>query len=283
MPLKHATETQMVFFLGLVIALTGAVAAFLPPVSVTIIPWALAFIASLIYALAFYPMMKERRADYEFRALHFVPAIILLLWLALDLIVSFRPDWQILQSLYTWGWSAVVVIGAFVLIVLFCLRVIRQRWPRLSLLAAVLVPFLILSQLSQQMEWDRQLGMMLWDGSEQTGSGVIAGGGTSSNLAPSSDSAEEQWRAQLRAMERRRQELAAQNSSGAASSIIIAVNTGSAVASVGIPRPPIGTDITNPPQLAHSGFGPEILMLGTAAAYCAALHRRTMKRFRVHC
>jgi len=289
MPLKHDTETVMVFFLGLAIALSGAVAAFLPPVSVSILPWAAAFALSLIYPLALYPMMKERRADYEFRALHFVPALVLLIWLALDLLVVFKPQWQIMQSFFTWSWALPVVVGAFVLLVLFCLRVIRQRFSRIGLLVAVLLPFLILSQISEKYSWERQLAMSIWDGEiASTGTGQIAQGETSSNLAPSSDGAEEQWRAALRRMEQRRQQLERENASsagmssaaleGAMSSSLIAqsslpASTGTSGTGAGDDRP-----VTPPPHLPSSGFGMEGMALAMAAGYCTTVQRRMIKR-----
>lgn len=287
MPLKHDTETLMVFFLGLLIALSGAVVAFLPPVSVSIWPWAVAFALSLVYPLVLYPMMKERRADYEFRALHFVPALILLLWLALDLLVTFRPGWQVLQSLYTWGWSVGVVAAAFFLLVWFCLRVIRQRIPRLGWLTAIFLPFVLLSQLSERQDWDRQVAMTLWDGQGlQSGTGQIAVGGTSSNLDPSSDGAEEQWRAELRRMERRRQRIQEERSSSTLSEspVVAGAKTGTVIASGGLPEKPATVDPdegTPPPVLPSSGFGLEGLGLFAVAGYCASLHRRTILRRRV--
>lgn len=275
MPLKHDTETAMVFFLGLAIALSGAAAAFLPPVSVSILPWAVAFGLSLIYPLALYPMMKERRADYEFRALHFVPALILFVWLIFDLLAVFRPDWQVLQSFFTWAWALPVVAAAFILIVLFCLSVIRQRFARIGLLLAVLVPFLILSQLSERYSWDRQLAMSIWDG-ELTGSGTIASGGTSSNLAPSSDGAEEQWRAALRRMEQRRQQLENTESSAPSSALNGAMSS-ALIAQSSMPSSIDDRPII-PPRLPSSGFGIEGMALAMAAGYCTVLQRRVMRR-----
>lgn len=269
----------MVVILGIFIVLAGAAAAFLPPVTVSVWPWAIAFIIALAYPLVLYPMLKERRADYEFRALHFAPALMLLVWVALDLLSTFRPQWQVLQSLYTWGWALGVVAAAFILLVLFCLRVIRQRWSRLGMLAMVFLAFLGVSQISEQKNWDSELAMVLWDG-ESTGSGSIAGG-SSSNLSPSTDSQEEQWREQLRQMERRRQQIAngtgavvSSKSSSSASSVIIAAANSSHSAATGT-----GT-VSPPPRLTSSGFGIETLGVLMAAGYCSVLHRKSMKRAR---
>lgn len=284
MPLKHDTETRMVLFLGLLIALSGAAVTFLPPVSVSVWPWAVAFALALLYPLALYPMMKERRAEHEFRLLHFVPALILLLWLALDLLVTFLPGWQILQSVYTWSWSVAVVAASFGFLVLFCLRVIRRRTQRIGWLLAVFLPFVLLSQLSESLEWDRQLAMVLWDGREQTGTGQIAAGGTASNLAPSPDSAEEQWRAELRRMQRRSQQLSSgQSSRDREMPPVRGATTGTIIAAGGLPEEPVTVDPADgipPPTLPSSGAGMESLALFAVAGYCASLHRRTVLRRR---
>lgn len=268
MPLKHGTETALVFFLGLMIALAGAAAAFLPPVSVAAWPWAVAFVIAVIYPLALYPLLRQARAEYEFRALHFAPALILLVWLVLDLLASFRPSLQPLQTSFTWGWSLPAVLLFFSLLLIFCLHVIRRRLPRTAILVGLLIPFVALSQWSQRQQWDRDLAMALWDG-ELTGSG---------NLAPSEDKVEEQWRAQLRAMQNRSRQLAQQGSSSsmmtsrssAQSSKMIAVQTSSASSN----------SVKPPPKLPTSGFGFEGIALTLAAGFCTAVQRKTMLRSR---
>lgn len=275
MPLKHDTETFLVTLLGLMIALAGVTVTFLPPLSVQTFPWVIAFVISLIYPLALYPMLKERRAEHEFRALHFVPMLILLVWLVLDLLASFRPDLSYLQEWFAWSWSMPVVAVAFLLLILFCLFVIRQRGVRIGVLLLLLAPFVILSQMSENRDWDRQLATLMWDGAS-VGTGTIASGGTSSNLAPSDDKAEEQWRMQLRRMERRRQRLAEEEEEeiavrGARDSVIIAAG--------GIPELPNGKGGNGnaPPKLPSSGFGMEGLALVMVAGYCATIHRRAIR------
>jgi len=273
MPLKHDTETALVFFLGLIVALAGAAAAFLPPVSVNVFPWVIAFAVSLAYPLMLYPMLKDRRADYEFRGLHFVPALILLLWLLLDLAASFQPDLQMFQDWYTWGWTLPMVGAAFVLLLLFCFRVIRQRLTRTGLLFVILLPFLYLSWTSEQEAWDRQLAMSLWD-REETSSGVLAGGGNSSNLSPSDHAEEEQWRMKLRNMERRRQQIIGQTGT----TVVHSAKDSVIIAAAGLPPPPkVGGNGTNPPKLPSSGFGIEGLVIMMLAGYCAMLHKRAIK------
>jgi hypothetical protein len=288
MPLKHDTETVMVIVLALLIGLAGAVAAFLPPLTVSMWPWAVAFVIAIAYPLFLYPVLKERRADYEFRALHFMPALILLVWMALDLLATYRPQWQMLQSLYTWGWAIAIVAAAFVLLAIFCLRVIRQRLPRLGLLLAAFLLFVFLSQMSERFDWDRQLAMQWWNGS--TGSGLVAG-----NLDSSTDPGEEQWRAQLRMMEKRRQELA--GGSGISVTAVSAITgtrssaslKSSKAASKGSKKSSSskaviaqnGSKSSQPPRLPSSGFGSEVLALGLLAGCCALIQRKTAQRNRM--
>lgn len=280
MPLKHATETALVLLLAVMIALAGVAVAFLPPVSVSILPWAIAFAISLIYPLALYPMMRERRADHSFRLLHFVPAAILLIWLVLDLLASFVPGLQWLQSWFTWAWALPFVALAFLALLAFCLNVIRQRLPRMSALAAVFLPFLLLSLLSERQDWDRKLAGMLWE-APSTGTGVVAGNMTGSNLDPSADSVEEQWRAQLRRMERRRQRLEEEGSSASSEtssvSSVRGATSGVIIASGGLPEKPLPKP-TDAPHLPSSGFGAEGLALTMLAGCCTAIQRRSIMR-----
>lgn len=280
MPLKHATETALVLLLAVMIALAGFAAAFLPPISVSILPWAAAFAISLIYPMALYPMMRERRADHSFRLLHFVPAAILLVWLALDLLASFVPGLQWLQSWFTWAWALPFVLVAFLALLWYCLNVIRQRAQRMGTLAAVFLPFLLLSLFSERQDWDGRLAGALWE-APQTGTGVIAGNMSGSNLDPSTDMAEEQWRAQLRRMERRRQRLEEEGSSASSESSSVAsvrgATSGVIIASGGLPEKPLPKP-TDAPHLPSSGFGTEGLALTMLAGCCTAIQRRSMLR-----
>ncbi len=276
MPLKHDVETWLVILLAGMIALAGIAVTFLPPLSVQAFPWVVAFVISVLYPLALYPMLKERRAEYEFRALHFVPMLILLVWMALDLLASFRPEFAYLQEWYTWAWALPVVAAAFVLLMFFCLLVIRQRGARIVTLLLLLAPFIIFSQWSERSEWDRKLAAVFWNG-QQTGTGIIASGNTSSNLAPSDNKEEEKWRMQLRRMERRSQRIEQDQQSGAIS--VRGASDGVVIASGGTPRIPAasGSSSSAPPVLPSSGFGSEGVMLVMVAGYCATIHRRAIR------
>ena len=274
MPLKHDTETVLVFLLGLMIALAGMVSAFLPPLSVSVWPWAVAFTVSMLYPLVLYPLLKARRADYEFRLLHFGPAVILFLWLVLELLASARPRLQIVQSLFTTAWSGAAVSLLFGFLVLFCLLVLRQRVKRVGLLLLVFVPFLVLSQWSDAHSWDQRLTATLWQGI--TGTGIIALNPIG-NTAPSQDIVEEQWRVQLRQMEQRSAALREQVQSGG--NLIAAVlPSSSSVSSVS--RSLSGSSSSRPISLPSSGPDPSLLAVTLMALYTGAVHRKAVRRLR---
>jgi branched-subunit amino acid ABC-type transport system permease component len=198
-------------------------------------------------------------------------------WVALDLMATYKPEWQAFQSLYTWGWAIAIVAAAFVLLAIFCLRVIRQRFPRIGLLLAAFALFLLLSQLSEKNDWDRQLAMMWWD--DQTGSGLIAG-----NLDHSSDPGEEQWREQLRQMQRRSQSLRSQGtiSAAAVSAVPTTSKQTSSAKSSKAMIAQAGSSSSKAPRLPSSGFGMEGMAIMLAAACCTAVHKKTVKRSKIN-
>lgn len=162
MPLKHATETVLVFILGLATVLAGVVLGILPSVQLSIIPWLVLFGLTLLYPLVLYPLLRNRRADYPFRLLHFVPALMVLAWLALDVLSSYTIGAQSALRAYTWGWTFLAVVIAFFLFVWFCLSVIRQRVTRIGLLGLILVPFAILAFASEERQWPDRLANAVW-------------------------------------------------------------------------------------------------------------------------
>lgn len=271
MPLKHSTETLLVFLLGFCIALAGAASSLLPSVSIAPLPWAILFFLSVVYPLALYPMLRDRRADYEFRALHFVPALVLMVWLLLDLLSGYSHIVRPVLRGYSWGFALPTVLLAFFLIAAFCLRVVRQQTQRLLLLSSLLVPFLVLSQLSEWYAWDQQVASLFLPPS--SGVVVIAEGNASSNLTPSSHADEERWRMQLRKMERRRQRIEQHEddpfvAQAAIQGVIVAVQNSE------------GSHALPPPRLPSSGSeAAGILLMGLVAGYCSVLHRQLISRF----
>lgn len=169
MPLKHQTETALVGILGIAMALAGIVVAVLSFVTSPWLLWIAAFFVSLAYPLILYPHFRERRADYEFRLLHFAPASFLLLWLLLTVLSPVVPFLAIVRTALTIFWALPLVLVGFALLAWFCLRVIRQ-WPRrLGTLLAILVPFAFLGIVGQNLDWNTQMASLLETG---TGSSV---------------------------------------------------------------------------------------------------------------
>lgn len=185
MPLKHSTETTLVVVLGLAMALAGVVVAVLSLVSSPWLLWIAAFFISLAYPLVLYPHFRERRADYEFRLLHFAPAIVLLTWLILTVLAPVVPFLGFLLGILTFGWALPLVALGFLLLAWFCLTVIRQWSRRLGGLALVFVPFAALALFGQQLQWNTQLASLLEPraGSGSVSSGPIAAGSATSGVA----------------------------------------------------------------------------------------------------
>ena len=169
MPLKHSTETTLVAVLGVAMVLAGIVVAVLSLVTSPWLLWIAAFFVSLAYPLVLYPHFRERRADYEFRLLHFAPALFLLAWLLLTVLSPVAPFLGALRALLTFGWALPLVLVGFLLLAWFCLHVIRQ-WPRrLGSLAFIFVPFLFLGLFADRLDWNTRMASLLETG---TGSSV---------------------------------------------------------------------------------------------------------------
>jgi hypothetical protein len=280
MPLKHPVETTLVFLLGLALAVTGLIIAVLPPLPYGALAWGIAFLVANAYPLALYTLFKRRRADYEFRALHFLPAILLFVWLVLELLIRSWPDVAHVQRWYTWGWALPGVLLAFVLLVSYCLSVVRRRGQRLFLLALVLIPFLVLGAGSRQWDIGHRVTALVRSGVMMLATGDF----DDRNLAASTDS-EEIWRMKMRRQGRRDARIAAQEAvpgasiasvtpTSAQSSVLIAVDQSarSAAGSASSAAPP--------PKLSHTGPMTEALAVFFVAGYCAVVQRRAQKRTR---
>ena len=210
MPLKHLTETFLIVLLALLTIATGVAVSTLPPIPEGFFPWAAVFAGTLLYPAAVYPMLKNNRADYAFRGLHFAPAAIAIGWLLLQVATLKVPRVEGISDLYTWGFSAAGVVLTFVLLAVFSLSVIRRRVPRVAALTILLVPFLALAAVNERTtHWDDRIAALVWD---QTPELIAQDNGTSSsalslsskgekNLSASSVPEEEAWRAKLRAVE----------------------------------------------------------------------------------
>ena len=277
MPLKHFTETFLVVVLGAVIALTGLLTATLPNLPDGALPWAALFILSVVYPLSLYALFQRRRADNTFRNLHWFPAGMLLVWLMLQGAVLGSSVDSESVALYSWGWTLVPVVLGFVLLVLFCLKVIRRRTPRLFFLALILIPFAAAAFVSQQEEhWEKEVAAVLWSGDfwkvDETGFLASWVNEDVKNLDTSEDKMEEDWRERLRMQERRAERIAARLDEETDDDGMKMEDFSS---SVGREYDSVSS---KPSELPESGFGWNLIILTMIGAYCATLNESARKR-----
>ncbi len=277
MPLKHFTETFLVVVLGAVIALTGLLTATLPNLPDGALPWAALFILSVVYPLSLYALFQRRRADNTFRNLHWFPAGMLLVWLMLQGAVLGSSVDSESVALYSWGWTLVPVVLGFVLLVLFCLKVIRRRTPRLFFLALILIPFAAAAFVSQQEEhWEKEVAVVLWSGDfwkvDETGFLASWVNEDVKNLDTSEDKMEEDWRERLRMQERRAERIAARLDEETEDDSKMMEDSTS---STGREYDSVSS---KPSELPESGFGWNLIILTMIGAYCATLNESARKR-----
>jgi len=291
MPLKHFTETFLIVVLGAIIALTGLLVATLPPLPHGALPWVILFVLSVAYPLSLHSMFQKRRADNLFRNLHWFPAAMLLAWLLIQGVVlgsTVNPD-QV--QWYTWAWSLPAVVIGFVVIIMFCLKVIRRRVPRLAFLAAILVPFTALALVSEYgPHFEDEITAMIWDNSfmKTSDTGFLTawmktGTGAEKNLEPSDNKEEEEWREHLRMQQRREERIAGRlNSEDSSSSRSSDASSSSTSQEAEEPMlSGTGEELRNagtmPGNLPSSGFGWNMIILTMIAAYSATLHKSFKK------
>lgn len=284
MPLKHATETFLVFLLGVVILLTGLLLPTLPDLPAGAIPWAILFALSVLYPLSLFALFRRRRADHAFRLLHWFPALMLLLWLGIEIVALELPKALLLVSWYTWGWTLPAVTVAFILLFAYCLQVVRRRLPRMALLLLAFIPFVGAALASERTtHWDRQLATTLWggewlanlEGKKILGVRLAGRLPTQQNLSASSDATEETWREKLREAEQRRRAAREQRRSSSSASLIAQASSQSSSISS---RPMFGSSASRPTSLPSSGSGMAAFGLLMIAGYTGVLHDRARRR-----
>lgn len=287
MPLKHSTETVLVTVLALIIVAAGIVTAALPPLTVSPWPWVLAFVLSMLYPLVVYPLLKSRRADYPFRALHFYPALLLLIWMGLELARSVWSSALPAQQVYIWGWTAGGVIIGLVLLLMFCAHVIRQRFKRsfaLGLIGALFVGVAVIGEEYRAPErMSLRIASLVHSGEELIGR----------NLDSSSDGAEESWRMKLRSLARREERLQARSDEEANSSIQATLSGAMAHSQAMIAARATSSqgtmtddgmvaarrrDVDAPPRLTQTGGEIGWIAVLLLAGYSGLLHSRAKRR-----
>ncbi|MDB4979223.1 MAG: hypothetical protein JWM56_1409 [Candidatus Peribacteria bacterium] len=282
MPLKHFSETVLIVILGFFILLTGLFTATLPLLPEGLLPALILLGITLLYPLAIYPYLRNNRADYSFRLLHFIPAITVSIWLFLQIIALWLPIFNTITALYTWGWTLVpVLIGMFLLMV-FCLNVLRRWVSRLAFLTLLLVPFMVLAVLSGlTFQWERSVASLLWQGTwwNVSGTGSLRLPGSeiamqpkpaNTNLSSSTDAAEQAWRNKLRELQNA-SSVSSLSNSGIPPFPSVTVNSGSQIAfvsssssSMGIPPFPVSV------VTGSAGVGGRVSSVSSSAGVSSA-------------
>lgn len=162
MPLKHFTETVVIVALALVTVLAAILVRTVPPFPAGFVPLLLLFGAGLVYAAALSPMLRRNRADYPLRVLHLAPAAIALFALIFGFLGRSVPALLGTIGFLSFGFFLPLIIVVFVLIALFCLSVLRRRWPRLISLGVILALFVPFAIVSERGTWDERFGATVW-------------------------------------------------------------------------------------------------------------------------
>ncbi len=281
MPLKHFTETFLVILLGVTMALTGLLVVTLPDLPQGSLPATILVLCTLVYPLLLHPHFRRRRADNPFRLLHFIPLLMVLVWVLLQGLAASEPGYIQALSAYEYAWTLPAVALGFTLLAAFCIHVIRRRGKRIVLLLLIFVPFAAsaLWSLEEQRLYERQLADLLWQGNwwDLTKEGRILAKvqkGVEPNLDESLDSAEEEWRERLRSQRRREERITERLKGGGESGVMVSSAASSSSVPVMMGR------VEKPGKLTKSGPGGGYAFLGLLllAGYTATLHGRARAR-----
>jgi len=299
MPLKHTTETLLVFLLGTATVVTGIIIPSLTAPDMGIAPWAIVFVLAIAYPLALSGLFRRNRADYAFRLLHWMPAILLLLLFLMQAGIRTLPFIASVLDWYTWGWTLPGVATGFFLLVYFCLRVIRRWTKRLVLLVVLFVPFMVGAVASEHYTtWNQEIASVLWEGEwwklEKDGAGLVAQvdspseeASSEKNLEASADPVEESYRERLRAIENRRERIAARLEERHAGE---EESTGEEEGEESEEAAPVVEEVSSaesvsmrevssmPSRLPSSGLSWAAIILTMLGLYTATVHARTRKR-----
>jgi len=280
MPLKHTTETFLVFLLGVVILLTGVILPTLPDLPAGAVPWAVLFVLALLYPFLFIFLFRSRRADHSFRLLHWFPAVMLLVWLGLQIAALESAQFLKYSDWFTWGWTLPAVTLAFILLITYCLRVIRRRVIRIALLLLAFIPFVAGALMSERTyHWDREIASTLWggqwlaslEGKDVFGLKLAKPLPVAQNLSSSKDEGEESWRQKLRNTEQRRREVRELLRTKSGTTLTALSSSSSSAFAIADVK-------TKPVHLPSSGPEVEVFVLLMAALYAGVLHDRARRR-----
>lgn len=265
MPLKHAMETRLVVLLGGALVGTGVLVRFLPPFPDGASLWGGIWVVTLLYPLLLWPLFHARRADYAFRMLHFLPSLLLFTWATLPMLRLSGVPVSSLVEWYTWEGGLFPLLGSFLLLFLYCFRVIRQRVSRFIVLFGLLV---LLVSPSVYGRWGVSVLLSLWGPFDSFRSMVVDEETPSVNTDPSSSLGEEVWRMRLRRMHRRQGRLGREDG----------LVDRPSLPPEGVPFLMSASSSSIPPRLISSGIGLESSVFFLLALYTGILHARARRR-----
>lgn len=127
--------------LGLMICAAGFLASLLPHLQEGLVPWSICLLIFVLYPLIFQRSLRENRADYEFRMLHWFPAGIMFFWALLEVFGPRAKFVHILQLGFLYLWSLPLVAMGLLFSILFAVHVIRRSALRVTVLSIFLVAF----------------------------------------------------------------------------------------------------------------------------------------------
>lgn len=261
MPLKHATETRLVILLGGALVGVRLAVRVLPPFPRGVFLWGGLLLLSLLYPMFLLPLFRARRADYAFRMLHFLPFVLLLAWAAAPLLRGIGISVPFL-AWYTWEHGALPLAFGFLLLFLYCFRVVRQRVVR-SLVLSIMLLLVAAFSAYGRWSWDSLRGLLNVSPEAPPGSDVL-----SLNIDPSSSLGEEVWRMRLRRMHRRQERLLPDDGFVDRPSLPASSSLYASSSSV-------------PPRLVSSGIEYRWILLLFLALYAGLLHERARRRVRL--
>lgn len=276
MPLKHTTETRLVIVLGGILVGVGFSVRLLPPLPNGAFLFGGLWLLSLLYPLLLLPLFRARRAEYAFRILHFLPSLLLLMWAAFPVLRSSGVPTGSIEEWYTWEQGLLPIVFSMLLLLLYCLRVVRQRISRSIVLSTFLLFFVVASVHGQFWSWSDKLGswrdLLAFSSKaplEDTSSAV--------NTDPSSSLGEEVWRMRLRRMHRRQGRLLQDD--GLVDRPALPMRGAPVLLQASSSSHSVGSgSSTTPPKLVSSGMGLEWSVVLLLALYTGILHVRARRR-----
>ncbi len=258
MPLKHHTETAYLVLLACVTAVYGLLLSLLPHFPDGVLYWCVLLVISLMYPLVLVPSFRSNRADYEFRFLHWAPALMTLLWLFLEILARRYQAVLILQLGFLYLWSLPLVVLCLTLILLFCLHVVRRQSIRVAVIGGLLVLFFAFALSAEALGWNAPIQAALFPSNRYSSFAAnqyrslvaMTGLQTSSGDTMASSSS--------------------RSASSSSTAVVIASN-----------NTPVGPPVTKKPSRLP-GSGPEegiaLLFITLLALYCRTLHVRAVER-----